>query len=95
MPDFKYIDAVDLPSDPNGSLGNLRTTLRRAYNENRNLPQKLALLYETLVVVAKEINEGFEREVETPLQRQHKANQDTINRAMKPTTKPRAAKRIK
>lgn len=59
MRDFKYIDTVDLPSDPNGSLSNARTSLARAYNFNRNSPQKLQLLADTMLVVLKAITDGL------------------------------------
>jgi len=45
---LKYIDTTDLPSDPNGSLANLRRELRKAFNHNRDNPDKLDLLKETL-----------------------------------------------
>jgi len=61
---MKYIDTTDLPSDPNGSLANLRREVRIAYNHNRDNPEKLELLAETLRYVLGCINiESVEGEV--------------------------------
>ena len=62
MANFKYIDSTDQPSDPNGSLGNLRRELRRAYNSNRPYTDKIRLLQQTLVHVVKHIELGFAEE---------------------------------
>jgi len=62
MPYFKYLDVIDLPSDPNGSLGPLRTAVRRAYNENRDYTDKLKLLSDTLATVIGMIEAGFEED---------------------------------
>ena len=59
MRDFKYIDTIDLPSDPNGSLGNVRTVLTRAYNFNRSSPEKLKLLADTMVTILAAITKGL------------------------------------
>jgi len=59
MRDFKYIDTIDLPSDPNGSLGNVRTVMTRAYNFNRTSPAKLQLLANTMVTILAAITEGL------------------------------------
>ena len=59
MKDFKYMDVTDLPSDINGSLGKVRTTLARAYNFNRDNPQKLQLLADTMVTILAAITKGL------------------------------------
>ena len=100
MPDFKHIDTIDLPSDPNGALGRTRTEIMRAYNKNRMSLTNMELLHDTLVHVLREINEGFRREVLSKEQVRASKNQETINRAIpeekvalvKPKRK-RAAKR--
>lgn len=58
--DFKHLDITDLPSDPNGSLGQVRRSVMRAYNENRNSPDKLRLLSDTLVHIVGMIEVGFD-----------------------------------
>lgn len=73
MPEFKYLDATDLPSDPNGSLGQLRTSLRQAYNTNRTSLDKMRLLSDTLAMVVGAIEAGFEI---TP---DHEKSVDTLN----------------
>lgn len=45
---LKHMDIVDMPSDPNGYLGNFRSTLRGAYNSNRNNAGAILLIKETL-----------------------------------------------
>lgn len=60
MKDFKYLDVVNLPSDPSGSLGKFRTGLLLAYNSNRSSPEKLELLAKTLTCVVEQINAGIE-----------------------------------
>lgn len=60
MKDFKYIDIIDLPSDPSGSLGRFRTTLLKTYNYNRHSEAKLTLLAKTMARVVQEITAGIE-----------------------------------
>ena len=43
-----HMDIVDMPSDPNGYLGNFRATLRGAYNSNRNNENAIELIKQTL-----------------------------------------------
>lgn len=43
-----HMDIVDMPSDPNGYLGNFRATLRGTYNHNRTNPQAITLIRDTL-----------------------------------------------
>lgn len=66
---YKYIDATDQPSDPNGALGPLRTALRKAYNSSRT-PERaehMKLLRATLAHVISVIDDGSKVEVsETP-----------------------------
>lgn len=45
---LKHMDVVDMPSDPNGYLGNFRATLRGAYNSNRNNESAINLIKATL-----------------------------------------------
>ena len=45
---LKHMDIVDMPSDPNGYLGNFRSTLRGAYNSNRSNAGAIRLIKETL-----------------------------------------------
>lgn len=66
MAEFRYIESTDQPSDVNGSLGNLRTSLRLAYNTNRGSLEKLLLIKETLQQVIDRIDEGFAIELDIP-----------------------------
>ena len=43
-----HMDIVDMPSDPNGHLGNFRGTLRGAYNSNRSNHDAIMLIKRTL-----------------------------------------------
>lgn len=78
MPDFKYLDATDLPSDPNGSLGQVRTAIRQAYNTNRNSIEKLQLLSDTLVLVVGMIEVGLDTLADNEKSTEY-LNQETIN----------------
>jgi len=89
--DFPHLDVLDLPSDLNGSLGNIRTSLLRQYNSSRDNPRKLLLLNETLLVVSKTIKDGFLAVAESEKTVADK-NQEVIDSTEKPT---RAAKRTK
>lgn len=53
---MKFIHNTDLPSDINGSLGNVRREVAGAYNRNRDRPMKLELLKETLQFVIDHID---------------------------------------
>lgn len=53
---MKYIDTTDLPSDPNGSLADLRKSLRMAFNHNRDSADKMELLKTTLEFVLARID---------------------------------------
>ncbi len=59
MKDFPFIDNTQLPSDINGALGKARRELLRAYNYNRNSPDKMTLLGNTLAYVLKHITHGL------------------------------------
>lgn len=98
MPDFKYLDTIDLPSDPDGSLGQIRTAVRRAYNSNRNSHDKLRLLSDTLVTVVGAIESGFDTIAEidkTPAMKNQEAiDSEVLEEVETPPAKPkRAAKR--
>jgi hypothetical protein len=56
---LRYIDAVDLPSDVNGSLGDFRRAIRMAYNTNRGHRDKLVLLANHLRLVLTHIEYGL------------------------------------
>lgn len=43
-----HMDIVDMPSDPNGYLGNFRATLRGTYNHNRTNKEAINLIRDTL-----------------------------------------------
>ena len=43
-----HMDIVDMPSDPNGYLGNFRATLRGTYNHNRGNQHAITLIRDTL-----------------------------------------------
>jgi len=43
-----HMDIVDMPSDPNGYLGNFRATLRGTYNHNRSNKAAIHLIRDTL-----------------------------------------------
>ena len=84
--DFHYIDAIDLPSDPNGSMGKVRRELTKVYNTNRLAPDKLKLLKKTLQFIIYEINAGEKRRVLTKEELTSKKNQhkiDTIDQPKK------------
>lgn len=98
MPDFKYLDATDLPSDPNGSLGQLRTSVRMAYNTSRESHDKLRLLSDTLATVLGYIEGGFEATAEidktVAMKNQEVIDAETPEEVETPPAKPkRAAKR--
>lgn len=48
MTKLKHMDITEMPSDPNGYLGKIRSTIRGAYNSNRNNETVMLLLKETL-----------------------------------------------
>lgn len=60
-----YIDLIDLPSDIDGSLGNLRRVLALAYNTSRDRPDRLKLLTDTLRYVLETIEpvDNFSKDV--------------------------------
>lgn len=59
MKDFPFIDSIDLPSDPGGTLSKTRTELAKAYNYNRNSPEKLKLLADTMIFIVDAITKGL------------------------------------
>lgn len=97
MPHFTYLDVTDLPSDPNGSLGQVRTAVRRAYNENRDYPDKLRLLSDTLVHVVGAIETGFEtlaeHEKSPAMKNQEKIDAELPTEVETPPVKPKRAAR--
>ena len=99
MKDFKYLDVINLPSDPSGSLGKFRTGLLQAYNTNRKSDTKLKLLAETLATVVQYIEDGMETpdDLNTDIFRRYQIDKEIANASptegFKPITPKRAAKR--
>ena len=85
MPEYKYIETTDLPSDINGSMGKLRVILLRVYHQNRTSEDGMKLLQKTLRKVLTEINNGKKNEVLTK-----DKQADEVRKTSKPK---RAAKR--
>jgi len=54
---MKFLDHTSLPSDPDGTLGNLRTSLSSAFNSSRDRPARMNLLRKTLVSVLNLLDE--------------------------------------
>ena len=107
MRDFKYIDIIDLPSDPTGSLGATRRAIMMAYNHNRGNQAKLRLLADTMAYVIKQITTGLEQPDPDEIINYHAYLNDqkiatkevtkgfTKTKKTKPKPTTRAAKRIK
>ena len=100
---MKHLDPTDLPSDPNGSLGNLRTILLRAYNKARTSETTFNLLLRTLRYVVTVMELGLARKKITDDDTKLAAspvevrNQDTITKTKiktttAVTTKPKKSK---
>ena len=99
MKDFKYLDVINLPSDPSGSLGKFRTGLLQAYNTNRNSESKLKLLAATLATVVQYIENGMETpdDLNTDIFRRYQIDKEIAKTSptegFKPINPNRAAKR--
>ena len=99
MKDFKYLDVINLPSDPSGSLGKFRTGLLQAYNTNRTSEAKLKLLASTLATVVQYIEDGIETpdDLNTDIFRKYQTDKEIANTSptegFKPIKPKRAAKR--
>ena len=94
--DFHYLDATDLPSDPNGSMGKLRRELAKVYNSSRTQKSKMKLLLDTMNYTIGMIEAGFERKILTKDQKTAIANQDKIDNIDKPkkVTKPKPESKL-
>ena len=81
MKDFKYLDVINLPSDPSGTLGKFRTGLMQAYNTNRTSPAKLELICRTLATVVQYIEDGMETpdDLNTDIFRRYQIDKEIAN----------------
>jgi len=57
---LKFCEATDLPSDPNGYMGDVRSALRRAYNSNRVNSDVMIRLHATLTYINNLIEAGMD-----------------------------------
>lgn len=91
-----HMDVVDMPSDINGYLGKFRSTLRGAYNANRNNESAIHIFKETLEY-AVGILQAAEAapDVETPVEPEAPAGSEPSTSSPGKSTKrsERAAKR--